>query len=274
MEEKKFDTKSIIGFVLIFAILIFMMWERQPTPEELAEQEKQEQIEADKKAEIKQVKETKVVTGADFTAPKPGDSLKLADLKNKLGSFAYSSTLPSATDAHTVVQTDVFDLKFSNKGGFLSEVILRDFVDYDSIPIALIQNGNESFNITFPTADNRILNTQDQYFEPTITKNGQNTVVSMKFKASETQFLEYRYELKPDEYMIGFSIRSEGLNNVVNSSQAIDLDWGLKTYRHDQSITYENRYTRLTYMSEGDKIDKLGQTGEDEEVLDDARWLS
>jgi YidC/Oxa1 family membrane protein insertase len=274
MEEKKFDTKSIIGFVLIFAILIFMMWERQPTPEELAEQEKQEQIEADKKAEIKQVKETKVVTGADFTAPKPGDSLKLADLKNRLGSFAYSSTLPSATDAHTVVQTDVFDLKFSNKGGFLSEVILRDFVDYDSIPIALIQNGNESFNITFPTADNRILNTQDQYFEPTITKNGQNTVVSMKFKASETQFLEYRYELKPDEYMIGFSIRSEGLNNVVNSSQAIDLDWGLKTYRHDQSITYENRYTRLTYMSEGDKIDKLGQTGEDEEVLDDARWLS
>ncbi|MFT4805293.1 MAG: YidC/Oxa1 family membrane protein insertase [Psychroserpens sp.] len=274
MEEKKFDTKSIIGFVLIFAILIFMMWERQPTPEELAEQEKQEQIEADKKAEIKQVKETKVVTGADFTAPKLGDSLKLADLKNRLGSFAYSSTLPSATDAHTVVQTDVFDLKFSNKGGFLSEVILRDFVDYDSIPIALIQNGNESFNITFPTADNRILNTQDQYFEPTITKNGQNTVVSMKFKASETQFLEYRYELKPDEYMIGFSIRSEGLNNVVNSSQAIDLDWGLKTYRHDQSITYENRYTRLTYMSEGDKIDKLGQTGEDEEVLDDARWLS
>jgi YidC/Oxa1 family membrane protein insertase len=250
------------------------MWERQPTPEELAEQEKQEQIEADKKAEIKQVKETKVVTGADFTAPKLGDSLKLADLKNRLGSFAYSSTLPSATDAHTVVQTDVFDLKFSNKGGFLSEVILRDFVDYDSIPIALIQNGNESFNITFPTADNRILNTQDQYFEPTITKNGQNTVVSMKFKASETQFLEYRYELKPDEYMIGFSIRSEGLNNVVNSSQAIDLDWGLKTYRHDQSITYENRYTRLTYMSEGDKIDKLGQTGEDEEVLDDARWLS
>ncbi|TXE15993.1 membrane protein insertase YidC [Psychroserpens burtonensis] len=274
MEEKKFDTKSIIGFVLIFAILIFMMWERQPTPEELAEQEKQEQIEADKKAEIKQVKETKVVTGADFTAPKPGDSLKLADLKNKLGSFAYSSTLPSATDTHTTVQTDVFDLKFSNKGGFLSEVILRDFVDYDSIPIALIQNGNESFNITFPTADNRILNTQDQYFEPTITKNGQNTVVSMKFKASATQFLEYRYELKPDEYMIDFSIRSEGLNNVVNSSQAIDLEWGLKTYRHDQSITYENRYTRLTYMSEGDKIDKLSQTGEDEEVLDDARWLS
>ena len=274
MEEKKFDVKSIIGFILIFAILIFMMWKNQPTPEEIAEQEKQEQIEADKKVEAKEVKETKVVTADDFTAPKPGDSLKIEELKNKLGAFAYSSTLPFATDNHTTVQTDVLDLKFSNKGGFLSEVILKQFVDYDSIPIALIQDGNESFNITIPTTDNRILNTKEQYFEPTVTKNGENTVVSMKFKASESQFLEYRYELKPNEYMIDFSIRSKGLNNVVNSSQAIDLDWQLKTYRHDESITYENRYTRLTYMYEGEKIDKLAQAGEDEEVIEDARWLS
>jgi YidC/Oxa1 family membrane protein insertase len=250
------------------------MWKNQPTPEELAEQEKQEQIEADKKAEAKQAKDTKVVSAEDFTAPKPGDSLKIEELKNKLGSFAYSSTLPSATDNQTIVQTDVLDLKFSNKGGFLSEVILKKFVDYDSIPIALIQNGNESFNITIPTTDNRILNTNEQFFEPTVTKNGVNTVVSMKFKASESQFLEYRYELKPDEYMIDFSIRSQGLNNVINSSQAIDLDWQLKTYRHDQSITYENRYTRLTYMYDGEKIDKLAQAGEDEEVIEDARWLS
>ncbi|MFD2916313.1 membrane protein insertase YidC [Psychroserpens luteus] len=274
MEEKKFDVKSIIGFVLIFGILIFMMWKNQPTPEELAEQEKQEQIEAGKKAETKQTKDTKVVAAEDFTAPKPGDSLKLEALKNKLGSFAFSSTLPSATDTFTTVQTDVLDLKFSNKGGFLSEVILKKFVDYDSVPIALIEDGNEFFNITLPTTDNRILNTQDKYFEPTVTKNGDNTVVSMKFKASNTQYLEYRYELKPDDYMIDFSISSQGLNTVVNSSQAIDLDWKLKTYRHDQSVSYENRYTRLTYMYEGDKIDKLAQAGEDEEVIDDARWLS
>nr|WP_321222972.1 membrane protein insertase YidC [uncultured Psychroserpens sp.] len=274
MEEKKFDVKSIIGFILIFAILLFMMWKNQPTPEELAEQEKQAQIEADKKANAKQTKDTKVVTAQDFTAPQPGDSLKIEELKNKLGSFAYSSTLPSAKENYTTVTTDVFDLKFSNRGGFLSEVILSQFVDYDSVPIALIQDGNESFNITLPTADNRILNTNEQFFEPTVSKNGANTVVSMKFKASQNQFLEYRYELKPNDYMIDFSIISQGLNNVINSSQTIDLDWQLKAYRHDQSITYENRYTRLTYMYEGEKIDKLAQNGEDEEVLEDARWLS
>ncbi|WP_431135746.1 membrane protein insertase YidC [Psychroserpens mesophilus] len=276
MEEKKFDLNSIIGFVLIFGILLYMMWQNQPTPEELAEQEKakQEQVEAEKKAASKATENTVVTSAEDFSNTSVKDSLQLENLKNKLGSFAYASTLTSATDKETSVSTDVLDLKFSNKGGFLSEVKLRNFVDYDSIPIQLIKNGNQDFNITFPTADNRILNTKDLYFQPSVSKNGDNTVVSMKLKVSESKFLEYRYELKPNDYMIDFSIVSKGLNNVINSSQTINLDWKLKTYRHDQSITYENRYTRLTYMHEGDKISKLAQNGDDEELIEDVRWLS
>ena len=51
MEEKKFDINSIIGFVLIFGILIFMMYQNSPTPEEIEAQKKaeQEQVEAEKK---------------------------------------------------------------------------------------------------------------------------------------------------------------------------------------------------------------------------------
>lgn len=64
MEEKKLDVKSIIGFVLIFAILLFMMWQNQPTPEQLKAQEaeKQAQIEANKKAEAATQTDTKVTT--------------------------------------------------------------------------------------------------------------------------------------------------------------------------------------------------------------------
>lgn len=276
MEEKKFDLNSIIGFVLIFGILLYMMWQNQPTPEELAEQEKaqQEQVEAEKKAEVQTAEDSKTTTAEDYSYVSPTDSLKVVELKSKLGAFAYATTLPTAKDKETVVQTDVFDLKFSNKGGFLSSVRLKEFVDYDSIPIDIIKDGNQSFNIQFPTSDNRILNTQDLPFEPTISKNGDNTVVSMKLKVSANKYLEYRYELKPDDYMIDFSIVSKGMNDVINSSQEINLDWALKTYRHDQSITYENRYTRLTYMHEGDKISKLAQAGNDEEIIEEVRWLS
>ena len=41
MEEKKLDLNTIIGFVLIFGILVYMMWQNSPTPEELQQKKKQ-----------------------------------------------------------------------------------------------------------------------------------------------------------------------------------------------------------------------------------------
>ncbi|GAL67450.1 inner membrane protein translocase component YidC long form [Jejuia pallidilutea] len=226
MEEKKLDTNSIIGFALIFGIMIYMFWQNQPTPEEIEAQEKakQEQIEAEQKA--KADKQTLVTTPEDFTVGKGADSLQMVQLKNKLGAFAYAAA--NAADEETTIETDVFQLKFKNKGGFLSEVKLKQFVDYDSVPIYIIKDQNAAFNINFGTTDSRILNTQDLYFTPSVSKNGDNTIVSMKLKVSESKFLEYRYELKPDDYMIDFSIKSQGLNDVINSSQSINLDWNLK----------------------------------------------
>ncbi len=276
MEERKIDINSIIGFVLIFAILLFMLWKNQPTPEELEAQEKakQEQIEADKKAETIVNEDTYVTPAEDFTATVASDSTQLVSLQNKLGAFAYSASLPSAGDDETQVENEVLDLKFSSKGGYLSEVRLKKFVNYDSVPIYLIKDKNTDFNINFGTTDSRILNTKDLYFEPTVSKNGENTIISMKLKVSPTKFLEYRYVLKPNDYMMDFSIRSQGLNNIINSSQQLNLDWKLKGYRHDESVSYENRYTRLTYQYEGGKIDKLSPTGDDEEVEKEVTWLS
>ena len=96
----------------------------------------------------------------------------------------------------------------------------------------------------------------------------------MKLKVSDSDYLEYRYELKPNDYMINLDIRSQGLSGIINSSQAIDLNWKLKGLRHAKSISYENRYTRLTYLHEGDKIDKLAQAGSDEETESDVNWIS
>jgi YidC/Oxa1 family membrane protein insertase len=97
------------------------------------------------------------------------------------------------------------------------------------------------------------------YFEPTLTKEGQNQVLTMRLKSSANAYMEYRYVLKPDEYMLDFSIRSQGLNNVLNSSSPIDLVWELKTYRNEKSVTYENRYTEIVYEYEDGKDNYSGQ---------------
>ena len=142
------------------------------------------------------------------------------------------------------------------------------------MPVYLIKDGNADFGLNFSTSDNRVLNTKDLFFEPTLTKNGENQVLSLKAKAGQGQFLEYRYEMKPNDYLVDFTIRSQGLSQILNSSKPIDLEWKLKGIRHNKSVQYENRYTRLTYKHEG-KVSKLSERSDlDEETEEDISWLS
>ena len=273
MEEKKLDINSVIGFLLIGAILLYMLWQNQPTPEQLAEQEKakQEQLATES---ANQAAAEMSITNKATNNQQTTDSLGLANLKNKIGDFAYALTLPSATDAFTTFENEVLSLKIDNKGGFISEVKLKKYVNHDSVPVYLIKDGSSAFNLNFATSDNRTLNSTDLYFQPTLSTSGENQVLSMRLKVSETQFLEYRYELKPNDYMLGFSVKSQGLSNVLNSSQDVKLDWKFKSHRQDQSVSFENRYTRLTYQHEGDKINKLSQSGDDDETESDIAWMS
>tara|TARA_Y100000385_G_scaffold135406_1_gene140598 strand:+ start:2042 stop:3940 length:1899 start_codon:yes stop_codon:yes gene_type:complete len=272
MEEKKLDTNSIIGFLLIGAILLYMLWQNQPTPEQLAEQEKakQEQL----ATQAAQNANDALTLTENANNKLPSDSVALARMKNKIGDFAYALSLPSAADTTTTFENEVLTLKIDNKGGFISEVKLKNYVNHDSVPVYLIKDGSSVFNLNFATSDNRTLNSSNLYFEPTLSTSGENQVLSMRLKVSETQFLEYRYELKPNDYMLGFSVKSQGLSNVLNTSQDVQLDWKFKAHRQDQSITFENRYTRLTYQHEGDKINKLSQTGDDDEVESELSWIS
>jgi YidC/Oxa1 family membrane protein insertase len=272
MEEKKLDINSVIGFVLIFGILMYMLWQNQPTPEELKAQEEAKQEQVEKENNAKAQEETKVTTAEDFTVGEVTDSLKLVNLKNKLGAFAFSAA--NASTEETVVESDLLALKFNNKGGYLSEIKLKKHTDFINRPIYIIKDNNASFNINFGTTDSRILNTKDLYFEPIVTKNGNNTVVSMKLKVSDSKFLEYRYELKEGDYMMDFTIRSQGLSDVINSSQPINLDWNIKTYRHAQSISYENRYTEIVFEYEDGKDDYLGQSELSDDTADDVTYVA
>ncbi len=276
MEKKNFDINSLLGFLLIGGILVWMLYANQPTEEELQEKARTEAA-AKANTEAAQVtnNDTTLAQGiSDSVASlKSGDSLALDQLKNRLGSFAYSGTLPSAKDDVTVFENDVLFLKVSNKGGYITEARLKNITKYDSVPVYLIKDGNASLNLQF-TAENRILNTEELYFQPTLSKNGEDNVLTMRLKTSENAFIEYRYTLHPGEYMMDFSINSQGLDGVLSTSQPMYLDWQLKGYRHAKSISYENRYTRLTYEYENGKHSKLSPSGDDQEVEKDVTWMN
>ena len=280
MEEKKFDLNTIIGFLLIGGILLFMLWQNQPTPEELEAQklakEKYEQLENDKKtSEVINQKDITLENASNHIGiNKLSDSIGISKLQNILGSFAYSGALPSAKDATTIIENKVLKLTVSNKGGYIVEAELKDQTIYDGTPVFLIKDGNSSLNLQF-SSENRLLNSQDLYFEPSLSNNGSNQVLSMKLKTSANNFIEYRYELNPSDYMLGFSIKTQGLENIINTTQPIYLDWNFIGYRQAKSISYENRYSRLTYEHEnGDKHSKLSPASDDNELEKNVTWMN
>ena len=271
MEEKKLDLNSIIGFVLISGILLWMLYANTPSAEELKAKEKKELVE-------KQAKEAKTAKAATTTiAVTPAGATQTAAAQAQLGSFGYSATLPSATDAVTEIKNEVLSLKISNKGGYIVDATVLGFEQFEKNSkkaVQIIKDKNASLDITLNTADNRTLHTKDMFFEPKLTTEGKNQVLTLQLKAGPDQFLEYRYVLKPNDYMLDFAIRSQGLEKVVNTSKPLDLEWQLKTYRNEKSISYENRYTELVFEYEDGKDDYLNAASDSEDEAIDVSYIA
>lgn len=264
MEDKKLDLNSVIGIVLIIGIFLWMMYQNKPSEAQLAaEKAKKELVAKEAQAKVTAAK-TVTVTPAAIVA---GDSTQLAQLQKTLGGFAYSATLPSAKNDVTTIQNDYVLLKIANKGGYIVEATLKNFEKFEKKSgklVSLIKDNNANLNIQLQTSDNRVLNTKDLYFEPTLTKVGEDQILSMKLKAGANEYLEYKYVLKPNDFMVGFDVRSQGLNKVLNTAKPLDLQWNMKTYRSEKSIAYENQFTQIRFQYEEGKHDYVND-GKDKE---------
>lgn len=238
MEERKLDRNSIIGLVLISGLLAWFLMTS-----------KSNETPADNKAETEQTANSVAVTN---------DSLQVAQLKQNSGVFAYG--LDNARTQDIEVESELLKMTFSSKGGYLSKVEIKNqkrFTKDSDELVKLIDGDNAKLNIQLSTQDNRVLNTSELLFEPTVSKNGDNQVVSMKLKTSENNYLEYVYTIKPNDYMLDLTIKSVGLNQVLNVNAPATLNWELKTIRNEKSISYENRYSEVVYEYEGGKDDYL-----------------
>jgi YidC/Oxa1 family membrane protein insertase len=263
MEQKKFDVNSFIGMILLGGIIFWWMSTQEPEVDATNTTTTSEIVGA---PETINNTVTAVVNETAFE----NDSLKQVNLQNKLGAFAQSAI--SASEGVSVLENEVVKLTIDNKGGQIKTALIKNFKTYDSLPLYMIKDNNASFNINFGTTDNRILNTKNLFFQPTITKNGDNQVVSMKLKVSETQFLEYRYEMKPKDYMVNFSVRSQGLSNVINASNPINLDWSLDGFRHEKSLKTENSMYSYYYFKSEEEVDYLNAGNSD--VINDVDWVA
>lgn len=273
MGEKKLDRNSIIGFVIIAALLIWMMLnninkEKEAMANDLQKTEKQ----------LENTAQSNKIEEAILEHTEQNDSLNAIKLSESLGAFAYSGILPSAKGGVTELKNDVLTLSISNKGGVIEHLTVNDFKrmsKHSNEIVQLIKDQNTDFNLELYTNDNRVLNTRDLYFEPELSKEGENQVLAMRLKASANEYLEFRYVMKPNDYMLDFSIRTQGLNKIVDLSKNPSLNWTMDTFRNEMSISYENRYTLLAYEYENGKDNSLSAASKlDDKTLKDVSYIA
>jgi YidC/Oxa1 family membrane protein insertase len=260
MEEKKLDFNTIIGFTLICGILMWMLYQNKPTDKPISDK-----IKTEKTA-------PKAITEKATVAETFSDTTQTAANKSALGNFAFST----ATAGFTTIENDLLTLKIANKGGYIVEAKLKKFERFKKNSkqiVSLIKDNNSNLNLVLHTKDNRVLNTKDLFFEPTLSKVGDKQILSMRLKSGENEYLEYKYSIGSD-YMIGFDIQSQGMNKTLNISKPLDLEWSLKTLRNEKSISYENRYSEIYFEHKDEKIDYVGQGENKEENPEKLKFLA
>ena len=270
MENKKFDINTVIGYVLIVGLLIWMIYTQQAEQAEVQpEQDATESVEA----QPKPTKQEPQNTPAEKTIQtQVDDSTRNNQLQTLKGSFDYANI--KASEGITTIENELLQLKVANKGGQVIEAKLKSFDTYKGEPFFLVKDSNAEFNLQFQNASGQLINTTDYYFTPELTQTDNGQRLSMKLKVSEDQYLEYVYQMNPDDYMLDFEIYSRGLKEVIDASQKPQLRWFLKGYRNAKSISYENRYTEIVYQYDGDKDDYTGQGDVAEEEDAKVNWIA
>ncbi len=258
MEDNKIDINSLIGLFLLGFIFIVWLWLNPPPEQEIiiSDENIEEQIQTDKAidTELSEIIENEI------------------DLSNEnIDLFIFDSL--QSNNQLKIIETDKFKISFSSKGGQIRSLELKENYNYLNKPVNLVKNGNSIFNFSFLGKNGVQYNTNDLNFDFFVQNVDDSKIILMKSNVNENTFVEYKYTID-DGYIIDFDFRSEGFKKLVNSDQPYSFEWELNAFRNSKSISYENRYTYLTYFHDNDNIDYLSISGEDEDEENNLNWIS
>lgn len=290
--KKGFDKNSIIGLLLIGAILLVTTYLTQPSEEELkakAEQEKQEKARQEQvdenlatvNANVENATTTEIpVATLDSNEVQKQDSLKSLKSFNKFGSFAESA---SGEQQSFVLENEKIKVTISNKGGRVSTVELKEFHTYDSLPLVLFNEDSSRFNIELTVNDEnngtKVVNTENLFFETenkSFKVEGDNSKsFSMKlFYGSKDKYLEYKYTLKGNSYLVDFELNSVGFDDVVSGGFDYYLNWNMFTPNQEKTIPNQQQKSTIYYKYNNGDIDYIFETKyEGDELAIPVDWI-
>lgn len=258
------DKNTIIGFLLIAALLFGYSWLNQPTQEELAQARYNDSI-----ATVQAIELQKMLDAKQEPITEVLDSVGLeTKIKSQYGVFSQASQGESEKIS---LSNNLLDLEFNTKGGALSKATLKEYSRYDSLPVVLFDESDNEFGFIFKSSG-RVVYTKDLYFTPQLTND---TTLVMTLTSDEGSKFNIKYTLPSDSYMVDVQITQEGMEKVLPHNMTnLDFTWEQKLRSQEKGRTFEERNSTLMYKRIGEEVDELSETGEDSENMQlGIKWI-
>ncbi len=262
MKDGKLDKNTVIGFLLIGAILLgFSFFKKEPKPkvEPVASTEQVDSL------------NTGNVVGKTLESQISSDSKDLveqdSDSLANLGSFGNAINSNSEEEIFKL-ENEFLEIEISSKGGQITSARLKDYKTWDSVDLYLI-NHNAAFDMNL-NADGKKFSTSKLNFKGRKDNNGD---VIMTLNAKNGGSLSFRYHINPDKYLIETEMISKDFGDYLPSDLA--LTWEMKTLRHEKNKKAESLVTELNYrFASEDDMDYLSAGSNDEAEEADIKWLA
>ena len=264
------DKNTVIGLVLIFAIIVGFSWLNRPSEEQIAAQQRYrdsiQKVELEKSQQaalveaLKQQERTDTVVDADMA-------------KKAFGAFAASAV---GSEQFVELENDLLKLVFTTKGGRIYSAELKEYKTHDSLPLVLFDNDESALDFTFLSSNNRVLHTNNFYFEPQITTSEKGKQLQMRLVLEEDKYLEFNYLLPDNEYKVDFSITAHNLTDVLdNNSNSLEMVWKSKLKQQEKGRKFEARYATLNYKFTSDDVEYLSESKDDSKQLSNKiQWIA
>lgn len=266
------NKNTLIGTLLICALLFGYTWVSQPSPEQIeARRHYLDSInQAQREAIVDSVAQAELAAlKSDSAVLSPMDSAAVAalDSLNTLRAIQTYGALAEATMGENQVVTihnDVLSLELSTKGGQISRATLMQFDDYMGNNLELFNADNNELYYTINTPKGSF-NTDKFYFQPVKVTQ---TEATMQLKSADGALLEFVYRLpEADSYLVEYSIHTLHADQLVNDRTVV-LNWRQSLPRTEKGQYFESRYSELYYKYSGQSTNNLSSMSPDDETLD------
>ena len=257
------DKNTIIGLVLIAAVLIGFSWYNTNQENNLKSQAPTEQT----------VQQTPAQKQADKDAAK---ALAAQAVAADTTSLFHSAT--QGQQQEVTLRNKKVSVKISNKGAAITEVLLneyksyRDFHENRNAPLLLYSAKDADLGLMIEAKTGSI-DFANYFFTPT---NVTDSTVTMSLTAANGAAIELDYTLLPDNYLVNFTVRTKGMQPYLPSkNNVLQMNWDDRVAQHEKGFYFENMYSTLTYKQHDEDTHKLSESKTEEEKAEGAvDWIA